>query len=125
MSVNIKVILNKSFLDTSVTEVLNLAVNQQALREIAVEIEQRGEYEIWVDSREAGTVLSMVDTNRLGNMLATHPSLHESKITLVTSVNDTNQSDAPGCFTMDPTVCEEVITGFENPRAVVASVNVN
>jgi hypothetical protein len=84
MPVNIKVIRTKGVLKTALTEVLNFTVNQQTLLDIAVQMEQAGDYEIWVDSRESDTVVSMVDTGQVDEMLAVHPPLCESKLTLVT-----------------------------------------
>lgn len=91
MPVNIKLIRTKGILKMAVTEVLNFAVSKQALLEIAAQIERPSEYEIWVDSRESNTVLSMVNTDQLGEMLAVPPSLRESKITIVTSMDVTRQ----------------------------------
>ena len=130
MPVNIKVIRTKDFPKTTVTEVLNFAVSKQALLNIASEIEQPGGYEIWMDSREANTVLSMVDIGRLGEMLAAPPSLRESKIALVTAMNDAKQADVLETITVDRAVGAKVFTDFEeaitwlDEGAVVAAVNV-
>ena len=113
MPVNIKVIRTKGVLKTALTEVLNFTVSKQALLDIAAQIEQPGEYEIWVDSRESDSVVSMVDTDHVDEMLAVHPILHESKLTLVTSVNDAKQAGS-----LKP------LTWFGDPRAVVATVNI-
>ena len=113
MPVNIKVIRRKGVLKTALTEVLNFTVSKQALLDIAAQIEQPGEYEIWVDSRESDSVVSMVDTEHVDEMLAVHPILHESKLTLVTSVNDAKQAGS-----LKP------LTWFGDPRAVVATVNI-
>lgn len=113
MLVNIKVIRTRGVLKTALTEVLNFTVSKQALLDSAAQIEQPGEYEIWVDSRESGTVVSMVDTDQVDEMLAVHPPLLESKMTLVASVNDTKQAES-----LVP------LTWLGNPRAVVATVNI-
>ena len=113
MSVNIKLIRTKGVLKTAVTEVLNLAVSKQALLGITAQMEQPGEYEIWVDSRESDTVVSMVDTDQVDEMLAVHSPLRESKMTLVTSVNNVKQAGSP-----------EPLTWLGDPGAVVATVNV-
>ena len=113
MPVNIKVIRTNSFIKTAVTEVLNFAVSKQALLDIASEIQQPGEYEIWVDSREADTMLSMVNIDHLGEMLAAHPSLRESKIAFVTSVNETKPADVLETITADCAVDAKVVASFE------------
>ena len=113
MPVNIKVIRTKGVLKTALTEVLNLAVSRQALLDIASEMEQPGEYEIWVDSRESDSVVSMVDTDQVDEMLAVHSALRESKMTLVTSVNDAKQAGSL-----------ESLTWLGKPGAVVATVNI-
>ena len=113
MPVNIKVIRTKGALKTALTEVLNFTVSKQALLDIAAQIEQPGEYEIWVDSRETDTMVSMVDTNQVDEMLAVHPPLRESKMTLVPSVNDAKQAGS-----MEP------LPWLGDPRGVVATVNI-
>ena len=113
MPVNIKVIRTKGVLKTALTEVLNFTVSKQALLDIAAQIEQPGEYEIWVDSRESDTLVSMVDTDQVDEMLAVHPPLRESKMTLATSVNDAKQPEPLELFTWPG-----------DPRAVAATVNI-
>jgi hypothetical protein len=113
MPVNFKVIRTKGVLKTALTEVLNFTVSKQALLDIAAQMEQPGDYEIWVDSRESDTMVSMVDTNQVDEMLAVRPPLRESKITLVTSVNDAKQAESL-----------ELLTGLGDPRAAVATVNI-
>ena len=113
MPVNIKVIRTKGVLKTALTEVLNFAVSRQALLDIVSEMEQPGEYEIWVDSRESDTLVSMVDTKNVDEMLAVHPPLRESKMTLVTSVNTAKQAGSP-----------EPFPWLGKPGAVVATVNI-
>lgn len=113
MPVNIKVIRTKGVLNTALTEVLNFTVSKQALLDIAARIEQPGEYEIRVDSRESNTLVSMVDTNQVDEMLAVRPALRESKIALVTSVNDGNRAGSLESFTWT-----------EEPRAMLATVNI-
>jgi hypothetical protein len=112
MPVNIKVIRTKGTVKTALTEVLNFTVSKQALLDIASQIEQPGEYEIRVDSRESGTVISMVDTDQVDEMLAVHHRLRESKMTLVTSVNDAKQAGSM-----------ELLTWPGIPRTVAATVN--
>jgi hypothetical protein len=126
MSVNIKLIRTKTFLQTTVTEVLNFAVSKQALLDIAAQIEQPGQCEIRVDSREADTVLSMVNIDQLDRMLAAHPSLRESKIALV---KDPKQAGFLETIPANSAVHEQAITGSEealtwlgNARAVVATI---
>ena len=113
MPVNIKVIRTKGAVKTALTEVLNFTVSKQGLLDIAAQMEQPGEYEIWVDSRESDTIVSMVDTDQGEEMLAVHPPLRESKMTLVTSVNDANQAGS-----LEP------LTWLVDLRAVRATVNI-
>ena len=113
MPVNIKLIRTKNVLKTTVTEVLSFAVSKQVLLDIAAQMEQPGEYEIWVDSRESDTMVSMVDTDQVDEMLAVQTPLRESKMTLVTSVNDVKQAGS-----LEP------LTWLGDPGAVVATVNV-
>ena len=113
MPINIKVIRTKGVLKTALTEVLNFTVSKQALLDIAAQIEQPGEYEIWVDSRELGTVVSMVDTDHVDEMLAVHHPLRESNMALVPLLNDVKQAGS-----LEP------LTWFVDPRAVVATVNI-
>jgi hypothetical protein len=94
MPVNIKLIRKKGVPKTALTEVLNFTVSKRALLDIAAQIERSGEHEIWVDSRESGTTLSMVDTEHVDEMLAAHPTLRESKLTLVSSVNDARHAES-------------------------------
>jgi hypothetical protein len=107
----------KYFLGTAVTEVLNFAVSKQALLNIASQMEQPGEYEIWVDSREENTMLSTVNVDRLGEMLAAHPSLRESGIALATTTNQTEQADVLETITFDRAFDAKVIAGFDNAIA--------
>ena len=113
MPVNIKLIRMKYFLGTAVTEVLTFAVGKQALLNIAAQLEQPGEYEIWVDSREENTMLSMVNVDRLSEMLATHPSLRESGIALATTMNQTKQADVPEAIPMDRALGAKAIPVLE------------
>ncbi len=113
MPVNIKLLRMKYFLGTAVTEVLNFAVGKQALLNIAAQMEQPGEYEIWIDSREENTMLSMVNVDRLGEMLAAHPSLHESGIALATIMKETKQANGLETSTVDRSFGAQVITVLE------------
>jgi hypothetical protein len=111
MPVNIKVIRTKGAVKTALTEVLNFTVSKQALLDIAAQLEQPGEYEIWVDSRESDTMVVMVDTGQVDEMLAVHSPLRESKLTLVSSGNDAK-----------PAGSLEPLTWFVDPRAFKATV---
>jgi hypothetical protein len=113
MPVNIKLIRTKGVLKTPLTEVLNFTVSEQALLDIAAQLEQPGEYEIRVDSRESGAIVSMIDIDHVDEMLAVHPPLRESKLTLVNPVKDPIQSESP-----------ELLTWLGDPKAVVTAVNV-
>ena len=113
MPVNVKVIHTKDFIKTTVTGVLDFAVSKQALLDIASEIKQPGEYEILLDTREAQTVLSVVDIFELGQALADHPSLRLSKIALLTSMNDATQAEFLETVTANQGVRARVFTDFE------------
>jgi hypothetical protein len=113
MPVNVKVIHAKDFVKTTITGILNFAVSQQALLDIAAEIKQPGEYEILLDIREAQTVLSVVDIYELGEALAAHPSLRRSKIALLTSMSDTTQAAFLETVTANQGVRVRVFTDFE------------
>ena len=84
MPVNVKVINTKDFIKTTATGILDFAASKQAILEIASQIKQPGEYEVLVDTREAEIMLSMVDLYELGEALANHPALRQSKIGLLT-----------------------------------------
>ena len=92
MPVNIKVIRPKDFIKTTVTDLLNFEVSKQTLLDIAAQIEQPGQYEVLLDTREAETVLSVVDIFELGQALADHPFLRRSKIAVLTSMNHMEQA---------------------------------
>jgi hypothetical protein len=113
MPVNIKVIRTKDFVKTTVTGVLDFAVSEQALLDIASQIEQPGEYEILVDTREAETVLSVVDIVELSEALAAHPSLRRSKIALLTSMIDANQANFLETTAANRAVRAKAFTDFE------------
>ena len=113
MPVNIKVIRTKDFLRTTVTGVLNFAVSKQALLDIASAIERPGEYEILLDTREAQTVLSVVDIFELGEALIDHTSLRRSKIALLTPMNDATQAVFFETVTANQGVRARVFTDFE------------
>lgn len=113
MPVNIKVIHTKDFIKTTVTGVLDFAASRQALLDIASQIEQPGEYEILVDTREAKVVLSVVDIFELGQALAAHPSLRRSKIALLTSMSDADQAQFLETTTANRGVRAQVFTDFE------------
>ena len=113
MPVNIKLIRMKYFLGAAVTEVLNFAVSRQSLLNIAAQMEQPGEYEIWVDSREENTMLSTVNVDRLGEMLAAHLSLRESGIVLATTMDQTKQTDVLETIPVDRAFGAKVMTDFE------------
>ena len=113
MPVNIKVIRPKDFIKTTVTGVLDFAVSKQALLDIASQIDQPSEYEILLDTREAQTVLSVVDIFELGQALADHPSLRRSKIALLTSMNDATQAAFLETVTANQGVRAQVFTDFE------------
>jgi hypothetical protein len=113
MPVNIKVIRPKDFIKTTVTGVLDFAVSRQALLEIASQIEQPGEYEILVDTREAEPALSIVDIFQLGEALAAHPSLRRSKIAFLKSKKDSPQAEFLETITANRGVRAQVFTDFE------------
>ena len=113
MPVNIRVIRPKDFIKTTVTGILDFAVSRQALLEIASRIEQPGEYEILVDTREAEPALSMIDIFQLGEALATHPSLRRSKIAFLKSMKDSQQAEFLETITANRGVYTKVFTDFE------------
>ena len=113
MSVNIKVIHTKDFIKTTVTGVLDFAVSRQALLEIASQIEQPGEYEILVDTREAEQALSMIDIFQLGEALAAHPSLRRSKIAFLKLKKDSHQAEFLETITANRGVRAQVFSDFE------------
>ena len=113
MSVNIKVIRTRGVLKSPLTEVLYFTVSKQSLLDIAAQIEQPGEYEIRIDSRESGAMVTMVDTDQVDEMFVVHPLLRESKMTLVPSVNDAKQAGS-----MEP------LPWLGDPRGVAATVNI-
>jgi len=113
MPVNIKVIRPKDFIKTTVTGVLDFAVSKQALLDIASQIEQPGEYEILVDTREAEPALSMIDIFQLGEALAAHPSLRRSKIAFLKSKKDSQQAEFLETITANRGVRAQVFTDFE------------
>ena len=113
MPVNIKVIRPKDFIKTTVTGVLDFAVSKQALLDMASQIEQPGEYEILVDTREAQPALSMIDIFQLGEALAAHPSLRRSKIVFLKSKKDNRQAEFLETVTANRGVRAQVFTDFE------------
>jgi hypothetical protein len=113
MPVNIKVIHTKDFIKTTATGVIDFAASRQALLDIASQVEQPGEYEILVDTREAEIVLSVVDIIELGNALAAHPSLRRSKIAILTSMSDVKQANFLETAIVNRAVRAKAFTGFE------------
>ena len=113
MPVNIKVIHTKDFLKTTITGVLDFAASKQALLDIASQIEQPGEYEILVDTREAKTILSVVDSVEMGKALAAHPSLRRSKIAILTSMGDVKQANFLETVIVNRAVSAKAFTVFE------------
>jgi hypothetical protein len=113
MPVNVKVIHAKDFIRTTVTGVFDFALSRQALLDIASEIEQPGEYEILVDTREAEIVLSVVDIVQLGKTLANHSSLRRSKIGLLTPIRDAKQAEFLETVSVNRGARVRVFTDFE------------
>ena len=113
MPVNIKVIRPKDFIKTTVTGVLDFAVSKQALLEIASQIEQPGEYEILVDTREAEPALSTIDIFQLGEALAAHPSVRRSRIAFLKSKKDSEKAEFLETITANRGVRAQVFTDFE------------
>ena len=113
MPVSIKVIRPKDFIKTTATGVLDFAASRQALLDIASQIEQPGEYEILVDTREAEMVLSVVDIVELGKALAAHASLRRSKIAILTSMSDGKQANFLETVIVNRAVRAKAFTDFE------------
>ncbi len=113
MPVNIKVIHTKDFINTTATGIFDFAASKQALLDIASQITKPGEYEIFVDTREADMVLSVVDIFELGQALAAHSSLRRSKIALLTSMSDADQAQFFETVTVNQGVRFRVFTDFE------------
>jgi hypothetical protein len=113
MPVNIKVIHTKDFLKRTITGVLDITASRQALFDIASQIEQPGEYEILVDTREAKTTLSTVDSVELGKALAAHSSLRRSKIAILTSMSDVKQANFLETVSVNRAVRAKAFTVFE------------
>ncbi|MEW6028160.1 MAG: hypothetical protein ACOYZ8_12910 [Chloroflexota bacterium] len=113
MPVNIKVIHTKDFIKTTVTGILDFAVSKQALLDIVSQIEQPGEYEILVDTREAEIVLSVVDIVELGQALAAHFSLRRNKIAVLASMSDAKQANFLETTSTNRAVRLRVFTDFE------------
>jgi hypothetical protein len=113
MPVNIKVILTKDFIRTTVAGVLNFEVSRQALIEMASQMDEPGKYEILVDTREAETVLSVVDIFELGQALADHPSLRRSKLAFLTSISGAKQVEFLETTTANHGIRAKVFTDFE------------
>lgn len=113
MPVNIKVIHTKDFIKTTITGVLDFRASRQALLDIASQIQQVGEYEILVDTREAEIGLSVADIFELGKALAAHPSLRRSKIAFLTSMSDAKQANFLGTVVTNRAVGAKAFTNFE------------
>jgi hypothetical protein len=113
MPINIKVIHTKDFIKTTVTGVLNFEISKQALLDIASQIEQPGEYEILLDTREAETALSVVDIFQLGEALAVHSSIRRSKIAFLTSIRDTKEAEFLETTTANRGLRVRMFTDFE------------
>ena len=92
MTVSINMVHPKDFIKTKVTGVLNFAVGKQALLDIASQIEQPGEYQILIDTREADSVLSLVGIFELDKVMEAYSSFHQCKIALLTSNRDSKDA---------------------------------
>ena len=92
MPVNVKVIQTNDFIKTTATGALDFAASKQAILDIASQIHQPGEYEVLVDTRGATVMLSIIDLYELGEALAGHPSLRQSKIGLLAPKSDMDRA---------------------------------
>lgn len=88
MPVNLKVINAQDFIKTTVTGTLDFAASKQTLLALVSFIKQPGEYDVLVDTRETESLLSITDHYKLGEALAYHPMLHQSKICLLVPTKD-------------------------------------
>lgn len=113
MPVNIKLIHTKDFIKTTVTGILDFAVSKQALLDIANKIDQTGEHEILVDTREAEPALSIIEIFQLGEALAAHPSLRRSKIAFLKLIKDSPQVGFLETVTVNRGVHTRAFTDFE------------
>ena len=80
MPVNVKIIHTKDFIKTTATGVLDFEASKQSILDIASQITQPGEYDVLMDNRAAEATLSTTDLYELGQSLAEHPALHQSKM---------------------------------------------
>jgi hypothetical protein len=80
MPINVKIIHTKDFIKTTATGILDFEASKQSILDIASHITQPGEYDVLVDTRAAEATLSITDLYELGQSLADHPALHQSKI---------------------------------------------
>ena len=92
MPINLKVINTKDFIKTTVTGTLDFAASKQALLDILSLIKQPGEYDVLVNTREAESLLSIINLYELGEALASHPILRRSRICLLVPTKDIDKA---------------------------------
>lgn len=113
MPVNLKVINTKDFIKTTVTGTLDFAASKQALLDILSLIKQPGEYDVLVDTREAESLLSIIDLHELGEALASHPILRHSRICLLVPAKDIEKAGFFETVAVNRGVQIKAFTSFE------------
>lgn len=113
MAVSINMVHPKDFIKTTVTGILNFAVGKQILLEIASQIEQPGEYQIFIDTRETDSVLSLVGVFELDKFMDSFSSFHRCKIALLTSIRDSKDAKFLYNTTANRGIRIRIFTNFE------------
>lgn len=113
MPVNLKVIHTKDFIKTTVSGTLDFAVSKQALLDILSLIRQPGEYDVLVDTRETESLLSITNLYELGEALAGHPILRQSRICILVPTKDIDQAGFFETVAVNRGVQIRAFTGFE------------
>lgn len=117
MPVNLKVINTKDFIKTTVTGILDFVASKQAIMDILSLIKQPGEYDVLLDTREAESLLSIMNLHELGKMLASHPILRRSRICILVPINSIDKAGFFETVAVNRGVKIKTFTDFEQAIA--------
>lgn len=113
MPINLMVINTKDFIKTTATGILDFAASKQALLDILSHIKQPDEYDVLVDTREAESLLSIIDLYELGETLASAPLLYRSRICVLAPPRDIDKAGFFETVAVNRGVQIKVFTDFE------------
>ena len=113
MAVNITIIRPKDFIRTKVDGTLSLDASRKLLVSIASLIEEKSDYHVLIDTREAQVALSTADLFELGVAIASLPAIAHSMTAILARLNEEERARFLELVAQNRGARVRVFTSFE------------